>query len=208
MNRNELLQATDGEILDEVKRLQYLFGHSAIIRHGLDRDDEKYVTQSVSEHIYNMMVLAQYFEPLEDPDSQWDWTKIHQMILWHDAPELETGDTKIQDKDQAVRAREQSAIATVVDKVPLGLKRDMELVMEEYEERASVESLFVKALDCLEASIMDVGEEGNDRLLISADNNEDTIKLFRNINYQHTRDFGLLFRFIEVTWNAKQHVWK
>ena len=75
MTREELLQFSESEILHEVGKLQYIFGHSQIIRHGLNRDAEEYQTQSVAEHIYNMMILAQYFRALEDPNNVWDLEK-------------------------------------------------------------------------------------------------------------------------------------
>ena len=59
MNRADILNLTDQQILAEVARLQYLFGHQNIIRHGLNRDSEAHQTQSTSEHIYNAITLRQ-----------------------------------------------------------------------------------------------------------------------------------------------------
>lgn len=198
MNREQLLAVSDEQILDEIKRLQYLFSHNKIIRHGLNCDGEEYVTQSVSEHIYNMMTLAEYFRPLEDPDNQWDWEKIHRMILWHDSPELETGDMNKHQKTPDSEKLEEEAIPIVCDKVPVGIADMFSKIVHEYEERISMESIFVKALDSLEATISTYGEDGRDRYVKSVGATKEVHDYYYKIQSERVKDFSSISRFLQL----------
>lgn len=198
MNREELLSATDEQILDEVQRIQYLFGHSKIIRHGLNRDDEQYVTQSVSEHIYNMMVLAEYFWPLEDPDNAWDWQKIQRMILWHDAVELEVGDVKTHEKNEEAYGAKENAIPIVISKVPSQIQKIFRDILHEYEQRESQESLFVKALDVLEVEIAGYTPEGKERLIGGVQADWDIMQFYKKKQHNHAQGFPCILRFVDL----------
>lgn len=203
MTREELLQASDTEILEEVRRLQYLFGHSRIIRHGLNRDNEEYVTQSVAEHIYNMFTLAQYFRPLEDPDNQWDWEKIHRMILWHDATELETGDVLTHHKTDEIRALEEQAIPEVAARMPERLQYIYQNVADEYERRESIESRFVKAIDVVEVVISSHSQQGKQRLLGPMGVKKDDILYFQRVQHERAEGFPCALKFIDTLMEIK-----
>lgn len=189
MTRDEILNATDEEILEEVTRLQYLFGHSKIIRHGLNRDSEEYVTQSVAEHIYNMMTLAEYFRPLEDPDNQWDWEKIHRMILWHDATELETGDLKKHEKTEETEKEEKLALPRMLAQAPLLLLQDMQSIVDEYETRITTEARFVKALDALEAMISSYEGSCKKRYIMATGNSKKVHEYYKKLQVNNTEGF-------------------
>lgn len=198
MTKEELLNASEEELLQEVGRLQYIFVHSQIIRHGLNRSGEEYQTQSVAEHIYNMMILAQYFRPLEDPESDWDWEKIHRMILWHDATELETGDTLTHHKNDKIRASEQEAIPQVMSKIPERLQSTYQADASEYEARASTESRFVKALDVVEVVISSHSEKGKARLINPMAVTEQDILYFQKVLGDHARGFSSISKVVDT----------
>src|SRR3989338_4120490 len=136
---------TAGFILEEVKRLQYLYALKREIRYGQKRPDND-LTESVAEHIYGMHLLAHYFLPLENPTGDWDALKILSMITIHDLDEIETGDTIAYLKNDEMYAAEKLARETVINNGPLHFKNKLELLSNEYEERTTVESRFVKTI--------------------------------------------------------------
>ena len=79
------------EILDNVARVQYLYGLKNEIRYGRTRD-EKIHTESVAEHLYGAMILVQHFLPLVDPQNTIDRQRVMDLVLVHDFGEIETGD--------------------------------------------------------------------------------------------------------------------
>jgi 5'-deoxynucleotidase YfbR-like HD superfamily hydrolase len=139
-------------ILDEVKRLQYFYELKREIRYGQKRPDND-LTESVAEHIYGMHLLAHYFLPLENPAGDWDTLRILSMITIHDLDEIETGDTIAYLKNDDMYAAEKLARETVINKGPLHFKSQLELLSNEYEERTTIESQFVKAIDAFEPLI-------------------------------------------------------
>jgi 5'-deoxynucleotidase YfbR-like HD superfamily hydrolase len=139
-------------ILSEVKKLQYLYGLKREIRYGQSRPEGD-LTESVAEHIYALHVLAQYFLPLEDPEGKMNKLKILQMITIHDFDEIETGDTITYLKTPDMYAQERVARLRVLEKIPQHMQTNLTELSEEYEDRKTQESLFVKALDAFEPLI-------------------------------------------------------
>ncbi len=166
MDRTKLLQASDEQIIDEVKRLQYLFRHQTIIRNGLNRCDEIFRTQSVAEHIYNMFTLVEYFLPLEDKFAEMNIIDIHRMVLWHDSGELETGDICKHKKTLSDERQEKMVGTMVLESSPQGISSLLGTAVEKYEAQDSREARFVKALDRLEAEIYLQDDDGK-RMLIN-----------------------------------------
>ena len=162
MVKRELLAASDDELIQEIRRLQYLFRHQEIIRQGLARV-EPFQTQSVSEHIYNMLVLAEYFLPLEDPDAKLDQLKIHQMILWHDIGEIEAGDIPVYEKNDTQTEIESRMVETAAAKTPLSLAGSIVDTVRQYEKRESTEAQFVYALDKCEPVFELFNEKGKEK---------------------------------------------
>src|SRR3989338_2874631 len=122
---------TAGFILEEVKRLQYLYALKREIRYGQKRPDND-LTESVAEHIYGMHLLAHYFLPLENPTGDWDALKILSMITIHDLDEIETGDTIAYLKNDEMYAAEKLARETVINNCPLHFKNKLEPLIQIY----------------------------------------------------------------------------
>lgn len=139
-------------ILEEVKRLQYLYELKREIRYGQKRPDND-LTESVAEHIYGMHLLAHYFLPLENPEGDWDKLRILSMITIHDLDEIETGDTIAYLKNDQMYAAEKLAREVVINNGPLHFKDHLTSLSNEYEERTTIESQFVKAIDAFEPLI-------------------------------------------------------
>lgn len=148
----ELEDITKEFVLSEVAKLQYLYKLKTEIRYAQVRDDGG-ITESVAEHIYGMHILAQYFLPLENPGGDWDKLRILSMITIHDFDEIETGDTIAYLKNDQMYAAEKLARKIVIDNAPLHFKNQLTSLSEEYEERNTIESRFVKAIDAFEPLI-------------------------------------------------------
>lgn len=157
-----LLNWSDQEILDEIEDIRYLYRQKQVMRWGLDRIEE-YESESVAEHIYGMQVLANFFLPLEDPENEMDHYKIFQMMLWHDAEEIETGDIMTFKKTEEDSQKGRAAFQDVVEHAPELLQEKIKYLVDEYEEQASRETRFVKAIDKLEPEVHVMSEAGKRR---------------------------------------------
>lgn len=142
----------DKYILSEIEKINYLYNLSGVIRYGLKRA-EKIRTQSVSEHVLNMLYLANYFKEFEDPNRNLRWYKVIDMIMMHDLGEIETGDIPMTTKTKNDEKVESEMQKKVAEKSPKFIAKYVEEIHNEFEERASLEAKFVKAIDAFEAMI-------------------------------------------------------
>lgn len=182
---------TDEEILEEVKKIQYLYGLKQEIRYAEVRNDN---TESVAEHIYGMHICAMYFLPLEDPLSTWDKSRIFQMITLHDIDEIETGDVIGFTKTQAMRENEANAMRTVMGKSPLHMQDNMRKAIDEYEIQITKESQFVKAIDKFEAIIQTFSSNGK----IISHATKATEEKIRNMREPQIQIFPIMHSFFKV----------
>ncbi len=179
------------EILEEVKKIQYLYKLKHEIRYAQTRAD---ITESVAEHIYGMHICALYFLPLEDKENMWDKSRIFQMITLHDIDEIETGDVIGYLKTESMLANEGNAARHVMKKAPQTMHTDMEKIINEYELQETIESRFVKAIDKIESCIHMHNEHGKQMLL----HNGTTLSKHKSIKDTHTMPFSHIYRFNEV----------
>ncbi len=145
-----------------------------------------------------MMNLALYFKKFEDPDNKWDWNKIHNMILWHDAAELETGDIPKQHKTQQHEIEEQQALETVINKSPKFINSVVRESITEYEERKSPESLYVKAIDQLEVILNSYTPHGRKIMIDAIKTDKKLLDFFRQLHDGHTYHFDTVHKFATV----------
>jgi putative hydrolase of HD superfamily len=150
---------TEEKILEDVAKLQYLYGLKKVIRYNQNRHETD-STESVAEHVYGMHLLAQYFLPFEDPEEKLDRARIYEMITLHDIDEIETGDVLGYTKTPEIRAAELDAMKRTIEKSPTHLKEHMSSRVEEYEGRETPESQFAKAIDKVEPLVQIYNEEG------------------------------------------------
>ena len=197
MTNEQILEATDEQILDAIKRFHYLFSMQNVIRHNLERTEE-FQSQSVSEHIFNMQILCQYFLPLEDPESELDYQKIIQMILFHDLGEIETGDYVTHEKTDNIRHEELVAHAIVCQKAPFSLREKSQDTLFEYEQQESTESKFVNALDKLEVAMEATSSHGTKRMTDYMKINREQILFYTGRQREATKQFLSIARFNSV----------
>jgi 5'-deoxynucleotidase YfbR-like HD superfamily hydrolase len=139
-------------ILSEIEKIKYTYGLNKVIRYNLNRHDEKLTTQSVAEHVYNMLILAHYFRDLEDPSKKLDFEKVTRMILMHDMSEIEVGDTIAPDKVAQTFENEKLGLVLVQEKSPNFIQIEIKTLCGEYDNFTTPESRFVKCLDKIEQS--------------------------------------------------------
>jgi len=81
MSREKVLNSSDEEIIDLAERIRIGYELKKTIRYGREKDLSKH-SESVAEHVFALFLLAKFFLPLEDPESNLDPVRIHELILF------------------------------------------------------------------------------------------------------------------------------
>lgn len=190
MTLNEL---TKEKVLEETAKLQYLYGLKKVIRYDQNRHETD-STESVAEHVYGMLILAQYFLPLENPDGTWDKARLYEMITLHDIDEIETGDVLGYTKTAETRALELAAMKRTIDNAPALMQSHMYARVEEYEAKETSEAKFAKAIDKIEPLFQVFNEEG--RAILQR--NHTTAEQSLRIKTPYIQDFPYIKRFADT----------
>lgn len=182
----------DEFVLSETKKIQELFRMKQVIRYHHTRD-EVIDTESVAEHVYGMMVLADYFIALEE-HSAWNYTRIQQMALYHDIDEILTGDRIGYLKTDADRAKEYDAQKQILTMLADTQKSIAGSCLQEYENQETIESRFVKAIDKIEPLFHLISENGKK----ICHENQVTHSQSRSIKDKYVQKFEYIKRFNDV----------
>ena len=150
---------TEEYVLSEIKKIKYTYGLNKVIRYNLDRQ-EAYQTQSVAEHLLNMIFLAHYFRDLEDSGHKMDFEKVIRIIMMHDMGEIETGDIITVAKTNEDEDEERKAIQKVKAKSPKFVSDEIEELYGEFENPKTLEGKFALAIDKLEGQIFWIEKKG------------------------------------------------
>jgi len=194
--RGQLL-TNDAFVLDEARRLQYLHQLKTVIRSNLQRAEDVQ-TESVAEHIYTMMILADYFSTIEECTTPLNMTRVYELITWHDIDEIETGDVVGYHKTSADRAREESAQAAVIAKAPVAVQGTIKNALREYKEQTTPEAKFVKAIDKIDPVFMILNENGKKICDITPMTEEQHTR----IKLPYMQQYPYIMRFFTVTRDA------
>ena len=154
---------SDEYIWSEIEKLRYTYGLNSVIRYSLKRK-EPFQTQSVAEHVTNMIFLAYYFRDLEDPRNELDFEKVIKLIMMHDMGEIETGDIVTVAKTESHEILEKEAIKLVKQKSPGFVANEVESLYEEFTDPKTKEGKYAKAIDKFEGQIFWVDKEGVEML--------------------------------------------
>lgn len=179
----------DEFVLEETKGIQFLYELKHEIRYARKRDIRD--TESVAEHVYGMMILLEYFLPLEDPEHILNHEHIRRMALIHDIDEIETGDTIGYLKTDLDRARELDSMKLVISKLSNVLKETFTELAEEYESQNSPESKFVKAIDRIEPLFHIYSAEGKKIL----NENKTTFNQSNSLKEKYVKSYPYIDRF-------------
>ena len=184
---------SDEFVLSETRKIQYTYGLKHETRYIVERTEEV-SSESVAEHIYALHILADYFLPLEDPQKEIDWIKIHDMLQYHDIDEIETGDTIGYLKTDEQRALEAKAALRVIKNFPEHMQAMIKDTIDEYEAQESREANFAKALDRIEPLFQLYNGNGKKILKLQQTTREQSV----GIKKPYIKPFPLMFRFYEV----------
>ncbi len=190
----EKILIDDDFVLAELRQLQYLYGLQRVIRSNLTRS-EVIETNSVAEHIYALNVLANYFSELENLRSRLDMLHVHNLILFHDIDEIETGDIVAFLKTEQDKKKATDAMSDVLSKSPVLLQNQINDAVTEYKAQETLAAQFVKALDKIEPIFYFLNENGKKVFSVSPA----TKKQHCQIKEPYIQNFPYIKRFHEVT---------
>jgi len=196
MNITETIEniiKSDEFVLSETKKIQYGYGLKRVIRYIVERNEE-IATESVAEHVYALHLLADYFLPLEDQNHTMDWTKVHDMLQYHDIDEIETGDIIGYLKTDADREAEETAAEKVLASFPAHLQPKVHAINEEYNAQQSPEAKFAKALDRIEPVFQIYNDNGKKIMHLQKTTKEQA----HHHKAPYVSDYPCLKRFFEV----------
>lgn len=188
------IESSDGEILEEIKKIVYLYRLKKTLRYNSTRDYSVH-SESVAEHIYGMFILAHYFLPLTDTDSALDRERIYGLILYHDIDEIETGDIVYTEKTENHKALEIKAAKKVVQNAPLSMRNLIATSFSECHKKTSPEAKFVNAIDKLEP-IFELFDVVNMKSLKRLNF---TTKTHEEHKQEAIKDFPIMKRFLDVS---------
>lgn len=190
--RNKIL-TDDSFVLSELEKIQVLFRMKRVIRYHHTRT-EVLDTESVAEHVYGMLVLVDYFLPLEQEQRNWNYEKIQQMTIYHDVDEILTGDRIGYLKTASDREKEFLAQKKLIELLPKLIQDRVTSFLQEYDESETIESQFVKAIDKVEPLFHLINENGKK---ICAGTGV-TLSQSRSIKDKYVKNFPCIKRFNEV----------
>jgi 5'-deoxynucleotidase YfbR-like HD superfamily hydrolase len=195
----ETSQLERKNILKEVDRLLYTYGLNKVIRFGKKRK-EKHQTQSVAEHVTNMLFCAYYFRELESLENQIKFDEVVKIIMMHDMGEIESGDIITTQKTNLHILKERKAIKKVKKKSPEFVARDIERIFDAFEWPNTIEGRFAKAIDKFEGMLFWSTNQGIK--MIKTFQNKKTIKnyfinlekILQNLGFKYIHKYMVIIR--------------
>lgn len=142
--------------IQEAKQMQEAMKLKFTYRFGERLRWEK---ESVAAHSWSMMLVADYMLEKLEFLAPWkyklDRARIYQLISYHDLIEAETGDEDLDPGNaknhDAKWNKESEAMKTFPSRLPQELQDIFISAYNEHEARETLESKFVKIVDCIEA---------------------------------------------------------
>lgn len=188
----------DDFVLSEANKFKAAYKLKKVIRAGQKRTNTS-EAESVAEHVYGMHLLANYFLPLEDICDELDKLKILEIITWHDLDEAEIGDVMAHVKTDADRQKAELELVKLINGLPDTLKDHVNTLMDDYENKRSLESKFVRAIDKIEP-LFEVycGTESYRDIMHEIGF---TLDKHLEIKRPHVANYPYINRFVEVTTN-------
>ncbi len=105
--------------------------------------------ETVAEHVYSTLKLANYFLDSYDEFKNLDKIKIYELIMFHDDVEIAVGDVNISNR-KARKAKEQQEVGVIdsfSQNYPLILGKTLKKLDSEYRNNDSEEAKFAHAMD-------------------------------------------------------------
>lgn len=180
-------------ILREIAGLRVAYALKCTLRYATSRDRTVH-SESVAEHVFALIFLANYFLELEDPDGTMNREEIITILLFHDFPEIKYGDICFHLKTKELEDRENDAAAEIFGSLPVSLRNKAHAAWLAYEQRSSKEARFAYALDKIEP-IFEMLDEVNQKSFVRLKVDYET---YWRKKYEATLEFPFMARFLEV----------
>ncbi len=193
LNKIPISRWSDERVIKEGQALRIAYKLKHTLRYNTNRDLTVH-SESVAEHKFALFFLSEYFLPLEDPAGKLNYRVVHQIILYHDFPEIIHGDVPYVLKTAAHKEQERVDAIVVFDSLPSSIRQLARESWEMYEQRESPEALFVYALDKIEPlfELFDpVNEQTPKRL-------HQTYESHIEIKLAATQNYPCMHKFVEV----------
>lgn len=116
--------------------------------------------ESDSDHAWHMGILAMLLA--KEAESDLNMEKVIKMILVHDLGEVYCGDVCVYDQPdrQIKKQKEAEGFKQLMTMLPNDLAQEFQALLDEYEEKKTLEAKFVKALDTLQPFMLNVATKG------------------------------------------------
>jgi putative hydrolase of HD superfamily len=152
MNKKKLRKQI--EFIEEIDKLK------SIIRRTRLLDDSRY--ENDAEHSWHLAMMAIVLSEHAN-DKNIDLLKVIKMLLIHDIPEIDAGDTFLYDKDGRIDSveNEKKGAERIFSILPSGMTEELIGLWEEFEKKKTPEAKFAGALDRLEPLLQNYNTGGH-----------------------------------------------
>ena len=191
-----ILDLSDAEVLKEAHQLSVAYGLKHTIRYASHRELDVH-SESVAEHVFALIFLAQYFLQHEAVGSTLDSGKLCQILLFHDFGEIKYGDAVTYYKTKEHEEREKEAAKEIFASLPESLKQLGLSRWQEYAEHATPESHFAHALDKIEP-MFELLDSVNERTIKHL---KITVEMHLSNKIKAVKDYPVMRRFVDVITN-------
>ena len=142
------------EFIEEIDKLK------SIIRQTRLLDDSRY--ENDAEHSWHLAMMAIVLSEHAN-DKNIDLLKVIKMLLIHDIPEIDAGDTFLYDKDGRIDSveNEKKGAERIFSILPSGMTKELIGLWEEFEKKKTPEAKFAGALDRLEPLLQNYNTGGH-----------------------------------------------
>jgi putative hydrolase of HD superfamily len=123
------------------------------LKHVLRDNHVRNRIESVAEHSRSALILADYF--LSTLQLDVDRLRVYELLMYHDVVEIETGDIPVGDLEARKYKKEKELLAMkkIKEDIPEILREKFAQIFYELEEKKTLESRFVHAIDKLDADL-------------------------------------------------------
>ncbi|GAB3162807.1 HD domain-containing protein [Telluribacter humicola] len=140
------------EFIKEIDKLKYIVRKTKLLNSDRPEND--------AEHSWHLAMMAIILS--EHSNAPIDVLKVVKMLLIHDIVEIDAGDTFIYDtqKSHDNTEEERQAAERIFGLLPDDQARELIAIWEEFEEQATNEAKFARAMDRFEPLLQNVSNNG------------------------------------------------
>ncbi len=186
-HRSRVSQPSQGTIVEKLIQCLTELEKLKTVERGLNVGLRK---ESSAEHSWSCMLIADIL--IDHINEPLDRLKVLEFLLYHDIVEVYAGDAKFNNPEEVrlKHEKEAEAMKRIVSLLPDPER--YESIIAHYENRTSKEAQFAKAVDCIDALVRNLNDEGK--------STEDgfTEALIRDKYVPHVSKFEFVLELFEV----------